>query len=342
MGLWKDKTRGDWCYSFQYQNQRYAGRGFQTKKEAAKARAQRREEIKQAPAVSNDMDFVAVSNMYLDHSKRKHVEKTYKGKVTVLRDFDAFLKTDIPISEITPKMIAKFLATRPTNNSYNVYRKELSSLFTYAKDTLEMINRNPVQKIDKLPHDTQRKQVPAEKDIIKLLLVADSETDEKALLIVLLHTLARIDEVLRLTWADINFEKKTLTKRTKKTKDGAYKDVAVTINAELYDTLWKMWETRVQDTWVFYNEKTGTRYHHRPKFMKGLCKRAGISPYFGFHTLRHLMASMLADNPKISTKTIQKILGHSESRTTEIYIHSLDGAIEDAMDSLTQKFTKKS
>ncbi len=53
------------------------------------------------------------------------------------------------------------------------------------------------------------------------------------------------------------------------------------------------------------------------------------------------MASLLADNPKISTKTIQNILGHSEARTTEIYLHKLDGAIENAMDSISGRFEPK-
>ena len=51
------------------------------------------------------------------------------------------------------------------------------------------------------------------------------------------------------------------------------------------------------------------------------------------------MASLMADNPKTSTKTIQKVLGHSEARTTEIYLHELDGAVEKAMDDLSNKFT---
>ena len=46
----------------------------------------------------------------------------------------------------------------------------------------------------------------------------------------------------------------------------------------------------------------------------------------------------MADNPKTSTKTIQKVLGHSESRTTEIYLHEFDGAVEKAMDDLSGKF----
>ncbi len=53
------------------------------------------------------------------------------------------------------------------------------------------------------------------------------------------------------------------------------------------------------------------------------------------------MTPLLADNPKISTKTIQNILGHSEARTTEIYLHKLDGAIESAMDSISGRFAPK-
>ncbi len=72
--------------------------------------------------------------------------------------------------------------------------------------------------------------------------------------------------------------------------------------------------------------------------MKGLCKRAGIKQAFGFHALRHLIASLMNDDPKISTKTIQKILGHSSQRTTEIYLHELEDAVESAMDSISEKF----
>ena len=145
-----------------------------------------------------------------------------------------------PFQKSPRKSIAKYLVTRPSNNNYNVHRKELSSLFSYAENVLEAIDRNPVKKIEKLPHTIARKRVPQEQDIINLLLAADPETDEKDLLIVLLHTLARIDEILRLTWEDISFEKRLLTKWTRKTHGGSYKAVTVTINDELYSTLWKI------------------------------------------------------------------------------------------------------
>ncbi len=340
MALWKDKTRKHWRYDFQYQGSRYTGRGYATRREAETAMSERKKTLKETPTKTG-MAFSESCNQYLDFAQKRFAEETYKYKVYVYTKFFEFLGKDFQLQEITPSIIASYLKTRHSNNNYNVHRRELSALFTYAKDTLETIEKNPVKKVGRLPHTPAVKQIPKEEDVIKLLLAADPQTDENDLLIVLLHTLARIDEVLRLTWEDINFENRTLTKWTRKTKDGAYRPVTVTMNDELYNTLWSMWQKKLQNTWVFYNKRTEDRYYKRPKFMKGLCSRAGISPHFGFHTLRHLMASLMADNPKISTKTIQKILGHASHRTTEIYLHELDGAIGSAMESISGKFTQR-
>jgi integrase len=338
VGLWKDKKYKQWSYSFQYQGQLYAKRGYKTRKEAAAAREDRRKELKTPTTIG--MAFSEASNKYLDFAERRFASETYKYKIYVYKTFFAFLGQDLFMHEITSSLISSYLETRHSNNNYNVHRRELSALFSYAKDTLEVINRNPVLKTSKLPHNVAIKQIPKEEDVLKLLLVADHSTDEKDLLVVLLHTLARIDEALRLRWEDISFEKRIVTKWSKKTRDGSYKPIPVNMNDELHDTLWRRWEKREHEVWVFCNQRTQDRYYKRPKLMRSLCKKAGVPP-FGFHQLRHLMASLMADNPKISTKTIQKILGHSAHRTTEIYLHELDGAIQVAMESISGRFSLK-
>ena len=103
------------------------------------------------------------------------------------------------------------------------------------------------------------------------------------------------------------------------------------MNDHLFGVLWSLWENRAQNEWVFCNSKTGDLYKARPKMMRGLCKRAGIEPYFGFHALRHFMTSFLADKKKWSSKTIQKLLRHQEQWTTEIYLHSIGEGMADAM-----------
>ena len=72
--------------------------------------------------------------------------------------------------------------------------------------------------------------------------------------------------------------------------------------------------------------------------MKSLCKRARIDPPFGFHSIRHFMATYLADTIRASKKTISSILGHKSLQTTEIYLHSIDASQKDAMMKLEGKF----
>jgi integrase len=63
--------------------------------------------------------------------------------------------------------------------------------------------------------------------------------------------------------------------------------------------------------------------------MKNLCQKAGV-PYFRFHALRHFGASTL-DNANVNIGAIQRLLGHENRSTTEIYLHSIGEAEREAM-----------
>lgn len=66
--------------------------------------------------------------------------------------------------------------------------------------------------------------------------------------------------------------------------------------------------------------------------MATLCKKAGVK-YFRYHALRHLTASTL-DDLGAHIGTTQRILGHQNRRTTEIYLHSVGEAERDAISKL--------
>ena len=68
--------------------------------------------------------------------------------------------------------------------------------------------------------------------------------------------------------------------------------------------------------------------------MGTLCRRAGVK-YFRYHAIRHLTASVL-DEMGTPIGTIQRILGHQNRRTTEIYLHSIGDAERKAMDKLQE------
>lgn len=340
MALWREKRSRKWRYEFQVAGTRYTASGFATKTEAKGAMEGHRKQVKNGKQTQAAMGFKELASIYLDYAERRFAKKTYKYKVYVYKSFLAYYG-DIPVNEISPQHIINYLNTRNSNNNYNVHRKDLSALFSYAQKQLQIIDKNPCQAVDKMPHSSREKRMLSEQDILKLVLATDPQTDERDLLLVVLHTLARIDEILRLTWKDVNFEKRIVTKWTRKRKGGAYQPIIVSMNNDLYDILWNRWRIRQQNEWVFYNEKTKTRFNHRPKFMKGLCKRAGIDPPFGFHDLRHFMATLLNDSRKVTTRTIQEILGHTNLKTTEIYLHSRDRNHEEAMQELEGRFAVK-
>lgn len=67
----------------------------------------------------------------------------------------------------------------------------------------------------------------------------------------------------------------------------------------------------------------------RKKLMKRLCEKAGVR-YFRFHPIRHSGASIM-DGNGVPLGAIQRILGHENRRTTEIYLHSMGDSERDAM-----------
>jgi integrase len=63
--------------------------------------------------------------------------------------------------------------------------------------------------------------------------------------------------------------------------------------------------------------------------MKSLCTKAGVR-YFRFHPIRHSGASIM-DGSNVPIGAIQRILGHENRKTTEIYLHSIGDLERDAM-----------
>ena len=99
--------------------------------------------------------------------------------------------------------------------------------------------------------------------------------------------------------------------------------------------------------WVFWHRYWSSKenrfkegpYGDRKKLMKILCKRAGVQ-YFRFHPIRHAGASIM-DNEKVPIGSIQKILGHENRKTTEIYLHTVGDSEREAM-ARFEKARKKS
>jgi integrase len=284
-------------------------------------------------------------NRYLDHCELRYTRKVFKEKKALC---EALTKRwgAVLAEDVTPEIVNSYLqdiARSKSANRHNKDRKNLLAMWTWGVKILDL-KSNPIAKIDRLPHDRSPQYTPPTKDILKVLLACKRE--DRIFLNCYLHTGARRSEIFRWTWnEDINFERREVRLGTRKNRSSSMEYEWLPMNEELYQELWSWWQDRpIKDSpFVFVstsNRHYGVPFTTRRQFMKGLCKRAKVKE-FGFHALRRYVASVLADEHKVSSKTIQRILRHKHVNTTERYIQNINHDLRSKMDLLTIKSTQE-
>jgi integrase len=129
-----------------------------------------------------------------------------------------------------------------------------------------------------------------------------------------LDTGMRSGEIIKLIWADVDFEKKLINVKAFNTKTGHQRWVALTprLDAELM-ALYES-STKQNTDLVF-----GINDNFKKAFMS-VRKIAGL-PDVRFHDLRHTFASR-AVKQHVPLATVGKTLGHTQPRTTWRYVNN--------------------
>jgi integrase len=338
MSVYLVKRKG-WRYDFTLKNQRYTDTWFKTKAEAKRAEAKRKEELKNPPAVAEtptDMAFLDLLNKRLDYVQAYKSDRYYADYVSLgkrlVKEWGEYL-----CSQITPSMIQDFLIRRAKVSAITA-NKELrytKALFNFGIKQ-GLINKNPAQGLEFMPVEKRLKYIPPLKDVNSVLLAADPDTQDY--LVAITHTMARVGEINRLTWSDVDFDGKRVVLYTRKKRGGHLTPRKVEMTRRLFDMLSKRYRSRDKDKpWVFWHRYWSRKekrfvdgpYQDRKRFMATLCRIAGVK-YFRFHPLRHFGASVM-DQEGVPIGSIQRILGHENRSTTEIYLHSIGEAEREAM-----------
>lgn len=166
------------------------------------------------------------------------------------------------------------------------------------------------------------------------LVSVAKEYNERVYLIIALGVFAglRRDEIMNQRWEEIDFERKTMTVSNKradstagiqdfKTKSG--KNRTLPLMSRLAEILEPY---RKPDGYIIEparGETLGRFRHPMPDAFKTVRERAGL-PKLHPHQLRHTFASRLVQNGTSLFK-VQKWLGHSSARTTQIYARLQEG-----------------
>jgi integrase len=357
MSVYSVKGKG-WRYDFILKGQRYTSNWFTTKKAARQAEAKKREEVKTGEVgtkkreeVTNPpadprrpklettptaMAFLNLVNKRLDHIQAYNSRSYYHTNVGLARRWVKYwgkLRCD----QLTRDMVERFVLARRKVSAFaaNKEIRYLKAAFNFGLKK-GLVTRNPVSGLTFLPEEKRLKYIPPLGDIDKVIALATPETQDY--LWTIRDTLARVSEVNRLTWDDVNLEQRYVVLYTRKKRGGHLTPRKVPLTDRLLGILSRRYEERDHTKpWVFWHwyrpKANGVReagpYEDRRESLKSLAIKAGVR-HFGFHALRHAGASLM-DSVNVPLGSIQRILGHEHRSTTEIYLHSLGELEREAM-----------
>jgi integrase len=336
-----------WRYDFILKGVRFTGAWFETKNKAKQAEAKRKEEIlnpKREKGTPIGMGFLDLVNRRLDHVKTYNSVSHYKDHVYMAKRWVREWN-DKSSDKISTDEIQAFVLRRARISAYTANKelRYLRALFNFGVKR-RWISLNPTQGIPFLPVEKKMKYVPPKEDVLRVIRAAEVDTQDY--LWTISETMGRMSEINRLTWPDVNFEEQCVILYTRKKRGGHLTPRKVPMTNRLLRILLHRYEHRDKDKpWVFWHRYWDRKkkewaegpYKNRKRVMKTLCRQTGVR-YFRYHALRHFGASVL-DHANVNIGSIQRILGHENRSTTEVYLHSIGESEREAM-SIYEKATE--
>lgn len=321
---------------FLFQGIEHRKKGFKTKLAAQAWEVDERRKLESPdPQTIPSISFEACANRYLEYCSAGRMQRnTYRAKAKYYADFITWLAKDgltaeevakIPADQISKIFILDYLdGVQKKHGSVAANRnlKDLKALYNWAFRA-DLVQGNPCKVIEPYSEEPAVKYIPPPEDIDSVLMAAEPE--EMDMLTVLYHTGGRIGEIRRLTWQDLNFEKRSITLWTRKRRGGQLEKDKLSMGDTLLEMLKRRWKHRNKASPYVFCREDGSAHTKDGKLrhlMEDLCSRAKVKP-FGFHAIRHHVASILADSGKATLGQIQRFLRHRRPTTTERYLHEI-------------------
>ena len=151
-----------------------------------------------------------------------------------------------------------------------------------------------------------------------------------------LNTGMRKAELENLEWADVDLEHRKIRIQRKEFWQPKTGERDIPVNQKLLGLLTRLKEENdsgLRSNFVFPHKDGGqTRAKLRLLLIK-IAQKAGIESLTKLHSLRHTFASHLVMKG-VDLPTVQKLMGHSDIKTTMIYAHLSHDHLADAVDKL--------
>ncbi len=156
------------------------------------------------------------------------------------------------------------------------------------------------------------------KEEVKQIFDKTSNLKHKAMLSLIYACGLRCGELLKLKFEHVDTKRNLLIIKQAKGR----KDRIVPLSAKILSLLIEYYKTFKPKIYLFEGQTQGVMYDERSLqlVLKTNILKANIKKPVTLHWLRHSYATHLLENGT-DLRYIQELLGHSSSRTTEIYTH---------------------
>ena len=174
--------------------------------------------------------------------------------------------------------------------------------------------------VDKIHRPKRAKVLPniLSKEEVKLILNAHSNIKHKMMLSLIYSCGLRCGELLALKPAHVDSKRNLVLLKNAK----GQKDRIAPLSPKILELLREYYNLFKPSTYLFEGQIKGQPYDDRSlqQVLKQVLKKAGITKPVSLHWLRHSFATHLLESGT-DLRYIQELLGHSSSKTTEIYTH---------------------
>lgn len=269
---------------------------------------------------------------YIAHVKANMGSKTYEIYELAMSNFMKY-SGNVPLSEINSHTIDKYKISRLEKVSpatVNLEVRTIRAFFNCLK-RWEVTTKNPCDGISQV---RVSQQTPAYLTQDQLLSFLPSIKDPwlKPIVQFAAMTGTRLGEILNLTWENVDLSSRTATIQSSvsyQVKCGKVRTIPLNQTA-----LEVLLQAQERTGLVFAGKRGGAANpNHVSASFRKAARHAGLDKRLHFHSLRHTFASLLVQKG-ISLYQVQKLLGHSSSRMTEVYAHLQGSNLHSVVESI--------
>lgn len=273
--------------------------------------------ISKKPEITN---LIILKKKYLKHCKLQYSYKYYKNVTYTLNSFSNFIGSK-NISNIKKNSLSTFLDDKIKSNKLHQahqHFRNLRTFFNWAVDN-EYISQSPLIRM-KPPKLPEKKPIWMTQNELTQVLSNLNSDMLKDIYQVLFYTGMRANELLSLTWSNIDLKQKIIHIKNSKsfsTKTG--KERSIPMTQQVYNIIYKQ-PSRFKGELLFLKNGVKLNVEYVSKQFKKALRQTELDKDIHLHSLRHSFASNLIKEGA-NIYLVSKLLGHSKVSTTEIYSH---------------------